>query len=309
MTWNPTPTGKDELAVLLKGVKYGALSGFIATWSISSAIAVAELALGLKIGTFYSIMGISVGLPNAISAAYLGFGLHLLTGTVLGAVLGAIGIRWKRIRMFSPYKSSLVGIGAGIVIWLVLFLPITVLLIQPSIQRIVVILAVASQQPVLSDYINRSVTNITLMAIVFHMIWGAIFGFMMSSLLRIRDFRIKQHYVDIINIDPKIRLVTICDTDGNIMYSRHREGVKNLLTSEESKKSLELAMNSWKARSELWHKIGKGKYVLAEYEKIKRITMPFGDSLLLYVTTEVEADHSKILGRIRKLESGLKYQD
>jgi hypothetical protein len=309
LTWNPTPTGKDELAVLLKGVKYGALSGFIATWSISSAIAVAELALGLKIGTFYSIMGISVGLPNAVSAAYLGFGLHLLTGTVLGAVLGAIGIRWKRIRMFSPYKSSLVGIGAGIVIWLVLFLPITVLLIQPSIQRIVVILAVASQQPVLSDYINRSVTNITLMAIVFHMIWGAIFGFMMSSLLRIRDFRIKQHYVDIINIDPKIRLVTICDTDGNIMYSRHRQGVKNLLTSEESKKSLELAMNSWKARSELWHKIGKGKYVLAEYEKIKRITMPFGDSLLLYVTTEVEADHSKILGRIRKLESGLKYQD
>jgi hypothetical protein len=309
LTWNPTPTGKDELAVLLKGLKYGALSGFIATWSISSAIAVAELALGLKIGTFYSIMGISVGLPNAISAAYLGFGLHLLTGTVLGAVLGAIGIRWKRIRMFSPYKSTLVGIGAGIVIWLVLFLPITVLLIQPSIQRIVVILAVASQQPVLSDYINRSVTNITLMAIVFHMIWGAIFGFMMSSLLRIRDFRIKQHYVDIINIDPKIRLVTICDTDGNIMYSRHRQGVKNLLTSEESKKSLELAMNSWKARSELWHKIGKGKYVLAEYEKIKRITMPFGDSLLLYVTTEVEADHSKILGRIRKLESGLKYQD
>ena len=309
MTWNPTPTGKDELAVLLKGLKYGALSGFIATWSISSAIALAELALGLKIGTFYSIMGISVGLPNAVSAAYLGFGLHLLTGTVLGAVLGAIGIRWKRIRMFSPYKSSLVGIGAGIVIWLVLFLPITVLLIQPSIQRIVVILAVASQQPVLSDYINRSVTNITLMAIVFHMIWGAIFGFMMSSLLRIRDFRIKQHYVDIINIDPKIRLVTICDTDGNIMYSRHRQGVKNLLTSEESKKSLELAMNSWKARSELWHKIGKGKYVLAEYEKIKRITMPFGDSLLLYVTTEVEADHSKILGRIRKLESGLKYQD
>jgi len=309
LTWNPTPTGKDELAVLLKGLKYGALSGFIATWSISSAIALAELALGLKIGTFYSIMGISVGLPNAISAAYLGFGLHLLTGTVLGAVLGAIGIRWKRIRMFSPYKSSLVGIGAGIVIWLVLFLPITVLLIQPSIQRIVVILAVASQQPVLSDYVNRSVTNITLMAIVFHMIWGAIFGFMMSSLLRIRDFRIKQHYVDIINIDPKIRLVTICDTDGNIMYSRHRQGVKNLLTSEESKKSLELAMNSWKARSELWHKIGKGKYVLAEYEKIKRITMPFGDSLLLYVTTEVEADHSKILGRIRKLESGLKYQD
>jgi hypothetical protein len=297
----------NELIVTFKGAKYGALAGFIATWSISSAIAASELALRVQIGTFYSIIGISLGLNNATTAAYLGFGLHLLTGTVLGAVLGAIGIRWKKIRMLNPYKSSLVGIGTGLVIWLVLFLPITVLLIQPSIQRVVVILAVSLQQPILSQNLSHSITNIALMAIVFHIIWGAIFGFLMSSLLRIREFKIKQHYIDIINIDPKIRLVTICDTNGKIMYSRHRQGVKNLLSAEESKKSLDLAMNSWKTRSQLAPKIGKGKYVLAEYEKIKRITMPFGNDLLLYVTTEVEADHSDILEKIRKLEAGLKY--
>jgi hypothetical protein len=298
---------KNELFVAFKGAKYGSAAGFIATWSISSAIAAAEFALHLQIGTFYSIIGISLGLNNATTAAYMGFGLHLLTGTVLGAVLGAIGIRWKRIRMLNPYKSSIVGIGAGLVIWLVLFLPITTLLIQPSIQRIVVVLAVTSQQPILSEDLSRSVANITLMAIVFHLIWGAIFGFIMSSLLRIREFRIKQHYTDIINIDPKIRLVTLCDINGKIMYSRHREGVTNLLSNEESKKSLELAMNAWKTRSKLAPKIGKGKYVLAEYENIKRITMPFGNDLLLYLTTEVEADHSNILNRIRKLEAGLKY--
>ena len=290
-----------------KGAKYGAFAGFIATWSISSAIAASELVLGLQIGTFYSIIGISLGLNNVVSAAAIGFGLHLLTGTALGALLGGIGIRWKKIRMLNPYKSSLVGIGTGLAIWLVLFLPITVLLIQPTIQHIVVILAVSSQQIILSEQISRSVINISLIAIVFHMIWGAIFGFIMSSLLRIRVFKIKQHYVDIINIDPKIRLVTICDANGQIMYSRHREGVKNLLSKEESKKSLELAMTSWKARSELSDKIGKGRYVLAEYEKIKRLTMPFGDELLLYITTEVEADHSRIYDSIRKLESGLKY--
>ncbi|HET7344416.1 MAG TPA: hypothetical protein VFJ05_00915, partial [Nitrososphaeraceae archaeon] len=271
--------------------------------------AASELALRLQISTFYSIIGISLGLNNATTAAYLGFGLHLLTGAALGAALGAIGIRWRKIRMLNPYKSSLVGIGAGLVIWLVLFLPITTLLIQPSIQRIVVILAIASQRPILSEDLSRSTMNIALVAIVFHIVWGAIFGFVMSSLLRIREYKIKQHYTDIINIDPKIRLVTICDSNGNIMYSRHREGVKNLLSKEESKKSLELAMNSWKTRSQLAPKIGKGKYVLAEYEKIKRITMPFGNDLLLYVTTEVEANHSNILDRIRKLEAGLKYSN
>ena len=306
----PKLKNNNKLIVTFKGAKYGALAGFIATWSISSAIAASELALRLQISTFYSIIGISLGLNNATTAAYLGFGLHLLTGTVLGAVLGAVGIRWRKIRMLNPYKSSLVGIGAGLVIWLVLFLPITTLLIQPSIQHIVVVvLAIASQRPILSEDLSHSTTNIALMAIVFHMIWGAIFGFIMSSLLRIREFKIKQHYVDIINIDPDIRLVTICDTNGKIMYSRHRQGVKNLLNDDESKQSLELAMNSWKIRSKLAPRIGKGKYVLAEYEKIKRITMPFGNDLLLYVTTEVEANHSDILDRIRKLEAGLKYSN
>jgi hypothetical protein len=109
-------------------------------------------------------------------------------------------------------------------------------------------------------------------------------------------------YNDIVNMDPKVRLVTICDSDCKIMYSEHREGVKNLLSPEESKKSLELAVNSWKIRSALAPKIGKGKYVLAEYEKIKRITMPLNEKHILYVTTEVECNHSALIDRIQSLE-------
>ncbi len=94
----------------------------------------AELAFGLRIGTFYSIIGIILGSNNVIIAGYIGFGLHLLIGTLLGIALGAIGIRWRKIRMLIPIKSSLVGMGAGIVVWLILFLPITSLLIQPSMR-------------------------------------------------------------------------------------------------------------------------------------------------------------------------------
>ena len=106
---------------------------------------------------------------------------------------------------------------------------------------------------------------------------------------------------DIMYLDPNIRMVTICGLNGIIMYSQHREGVKNLLSLEESNKSLGLAINSWKVRSELAEKIGKGKYTLTEYEKIKRITMPLGDKHLLYVTTEVDADHSNVIRGITKM--------
>src|SRR5215467_6935352 len=211
---------------------------------------------------FFQLMNLST---------YLGFGLHLLVGILCGMAIGAMGIRWGKIRSFMlvPYKSSLFGVGGGIVIWLILFLPITTLLIQPSIQRIVVILAIAWQKAVIADIKWYSIwNNIALIAIVFHLVWGALFGFSVSSLLRTRVYRIKQHYKDIISIDPNIRLVTICDTNGNILFYRHRHGVQNLLTKDESKKSLEMAMDSWRIREGLSDKIGKGMYVLAEYEKI-----------------------------------------
>jgi hypothetical protein len=107
----------------------------------------------------------------------------------------------------------------------------------------------------------------------------------------------------IMDLDLSIRLVTICTNDGQIMYSDHREGVRNLLTPEESKKSLELAINAWKIRSELAPKIGKGKYVLAEYERIKRITMPLSDNKhLVYMTTEIPSNHEKIINGVMRLK-------
>ncbi len=116
-----------------------------------------------------------------------------------------------------------------------------------------------------------------------------------------RGMDYKQIYEKVMGIDPLTRLVTICDRDGKIIYSGHREGVRNLLTQDESKRSLELAVNSWKTRSKLEPKMGKGRYVLAEYEKITRITMPLDDNHLLYITTEVGADHLKIINHVREL--------
>jgi hypothetical protein len=181
-----------ELMGSLKGAEYGAFAGIIATWAISSAIAVSEVALGLQISTFYSIMGISLGIDNVITAAYMGFGLHLLTGTIIGAVLGTIGIRWKKIRMLNPIQNTLTGMGAGMIIWLVLFLPLTSLFIQPSIQRIVDLESELQQYPLLSEDVNQLIQKIALGAIAFHLIWGAIFSYIMRSLVRIREFKIRR---------------------------------------------------------------------------------------------------------------------
>ena len=107
---------------------------------------------------------------------------------------------------------------------------------------------------------------------------------------------------DILYLDPNIRFVTIFDTtDGLILFSEHRPGVTNLLTAEQSKHSIQFSVSAWKIRSTLEKKIGKGKFVLAEYERIKRITMPLDKNHLLYITTEVGCDALSLIDKIKKI--------
>lgn len=108
-------------------------------------------------------------------------------------------------------------------------------------------------------------------------------------------------YDKILAIDPQIRFATIANKDGKIEHTGHHEGVTNVLTPEESKKSLQQAIDSWNARNDLSDKIGVGKYVLAEYAKVKRITIPMGKEHLIYLTTDVKADHAKIIDEALKL--------
>jgi hypothetical protein len=103
-------------------------------------------------------------------------------------------------------------------------------------------------------------------------------------------------------ISPSIRYATITDLNGRVKSSGHRKGVKNLLTTKESLQSLKSSANIWKARNQLSRKIGKGKYALAEYGKIKRIVIPLEKGHLLYLTTSARADHSQILRKATRLK-------
>ena len=107
----------------------------------------------------------------------------------------------------------------------------------------------------------------------------------------------------ILQMDYKVRFAGICDVSGEIKYGGQKEGIKNILTNEETRKSNLQALEGWGLRKALSPKTGKGKYAMTEYEKIKRITIPLDDEHLLLITTEVEADHAQIISNVLKLLS------
>lgn len=101
----------------------------------------------------------------------------------------------------------------------------------------------------------------------------------------------------IFEIDPKIRYVAIYHKSGHKLCGGMRDGLEPLLPPEELTKSAIHTIMRWENRSTLATFIGHGKYSMAEYEKIKRITIPLNQTELLLISTEVNANHNLIISK------------
>ena len=88
----------------------------------------------------------------------------------------------------------------------------------------------------------------------------------------------------IMDSDVNIRHSIVADIKGKIITVNHRSGVTKYLSEEETAASLVRAASAGKARKQVSPKIGMGKYAVAVFEKITRITFPVGENNLLFVS-------------------------
>lgn len=103
----------------------------------------------------------------------------------------------------------------------------------------------------------------------------------------------------ILKISPSVRVVSVCDLKGKLVYSERSKKVNILVSKKQSLASLKAAAYDWKQRKKLMRSLGACKYVVAEYDKVKRIVIPAGKNHILYVTTSASLDHNKIIRKVR----------
>lgn len=106
----------------------------------------------------------------------------------------------------------------------------------------------------------------------------------------------------ILSLSPSVRVVSVCDLKGNLVYSARPKKISMLLSKSQSLASLKAAAKDWKSRKKLVRTLGPCKYVVAEYGIIKRMIIPAGKSHLLYITTNAAYDHNKILRKVRSFK-------
>jgi len=108
-------------------------------------------------------------------------------------------------------------------------------------------------------------------------------------------------YETIQNLDSKIRFVIIIDYSGRPLFGGQREGVTNYLKPSFQRESLRQAMDAWKLRNKFSDFIGRGKYAFAEYDKLKRITIPLDEDKIIYITCDPEINHDELIKSILRL--------
>ena len=105
----------------------------------------------------------------------------------------------------------------------------------------------------------------------------------------------------IVGLDNSIRFGAICNRFGEITTKYPREGVSLHLNDYETSKLLREASNSWHYRHQLSYKLGKGKFALAVYEKLIRLTIPIDQENLLLLTLENFENIPQLVENVHKL--------
>jgi len=96
--------------------------------------------------------------------------------------------------------------------------------------------------------------------------------------------------------NKNVRYACICDSEGKILWNSRRNEIESMLTLEDTKNSVKKACENWRDRNKLSGKIGKGRFALVDYEKLKRITIPLTNNHLLYM--HVEPNKPEYMGDI-----------
>ena len=105
----------------------------------------------------------------------------------------------------------------------------------------------------------------------------------------------------ILDADPKIRFATVYDEWAVKVGGGMREGIESLLSEHTENEMVNLSIIHWKARKDMSKILGKAKYTLGEYDKIKRFSFYLGDDNLLLLSTEKDANTDVVVDKVIKL--------
>ena len=139
------------------------------------------------LGTFFAVTGVSLGINDPALAQYVGFRLHLPTGTVADNVYGQASIFWRRMAPNRYRRGILTGLIVGIALWIILYVPLGICDIQSKVDSF---MTSAPNQYIyeISNQFEGLYHLIIAGSLAFHLVYGALLGFLPGRMTEVRVF-------------------------------------------------------------------------------------------------------------------------
>lgn len=170
---------------IVKTLGFGALAGLIASIIMYPFLFLTTSMMGIPLDDLSIARGMAMSNidDNYYVNLILGIAMHILTGCIAGVVFVIIVTIIKRFKISNYKKGFAEGVIYSIIIFIVLFIPTTMSMVQPNLLDIMK--QSNPTQGILGDHhiIEQNLLPIYGFGFVAHIIFGIILGFVTSSLI------------------------------------------------------------------------------------------------------------------------------
>ncbi len=112
-----------------KGLRAGAIAGFVGSIVLGIFGEIGAVAMNQEL--YYTTVARRMGFGD--SSVLGGWTLHFLVGIIAGALFLAATVEIRRFSLTTTKKAIWVGVLAGIAIWIVVYVPVTGILVSEDL--------------------------------------------------------------------------------------------------------------------------------------------------------------------------------
>jgi hypothetical protein len=154
----------------------GIIAGLTAAWAIFGLFLALGHEIGDEPGALFQMVGLAFGIDTSY-ALYIGFLLYMITAVIIGIIYTTITTKIKLLYINSVLKAVGTGILAGIIVWAILFLPLNYLVMEPTLQKLLVESNPSSSQYEMAKNLIELSDTIFWGSLSLHILFGGVMGF------------------------------------------------------------------------------------------------------------------------------------
>ncbi len=166
--------------------KYGLEAGFVAVIVMTVFILAMDVMMGFPADAFFAMIGLAMGVSMNQAATFGGI-VHIVMGTVFGAITGAIAnsIPYFRDRFIGKgtKRAAILGLLSGTALFVVAFAPLLLILMPPAIMTLLSSMNPSASQNDLAVLAQSLLPLFLGGGLALHWLYGGILGTVRGRLL------------------------------------------------------------------------------------------------------------------------------